>query len=61
MCLLILFDIVDKTQLDSGNYIERDDWSNGYSLFGFCLQPQFGNNETLSLVNHAKVVYMCNI
>ncbi|XP_078318974.1 uncharacterized protein LOC144620864 [Crassostrea virginica] len=50
-----LFDIVDKTQLDSGNYIERDDWPNGYSLFGFCLQPQFGNNETLSLVNHANV------
>ena len=50
-----LFDIVDKTQLDSGNHIDRDDWIDGYSLFGFLLQPQFGNNETLSLTNHATV------
>lgn len=50
-----LFDIVDKTQIDSGNHIDRDDWFNGYSLFGFSLQPQFGNSETLSLINHASV------
>jgi hypothetical protein len=50
-----LLDIVDKTQLDSGNHIDREDWINGYSLFGLSLQPQFGNNGTLSLMNHANV------
>ncbi|XP_061173663.1 uncharacterized protein F54H12.2-like [Saccostrea echinata] len=50
-----LFDIVDKSQIDSGNNIDRDDWKYGYCLYGFSLQPQFGNTDTLSLMNQASV------
>lgn len=30
-----LFDVVNKTQMDSGTNIDRDDWKEGYALYGF--------------------------
>lgn len=50
-----LFDIADKTQIDSGNDIDKYDWIDGYSLFGFSLQPHYNSGETLSLINQANV------
>lgn len=43
-----LFDVFNKTQMDSGNNIDLDDWKEGYALNGFPLQRawrQFFPNE----------------
>ena len=48
-----LFDIVDKSQRDAGNNIDRDDWKEGYALNGFALQPQY--DDSLPLTSPASV------
>ncbi|XP_033729190.1 uncharacterized protein F54H12.2-like [Pecten maximus] len=50
-----LYEVADKADRDSDNAIDRDDWPLGYALYGFLLQPQFGNEPHMNLDQQANV------
>jgi len=41
-----MFEVTDKWLQDSGNQLDRNDFSGGYGLFCFEIEPNFGNDGT---------------
>lgn len=41
-----MFEVTDKWLQDSGNQLDRNDFSSGYGLFCFEIEPNFGNDGT---------------
>jgi len=50
-----LFTGTNKINRDEGNYISREDYSRGYSLYAYDLSPDLGENDHFNLVRQGNV------
>lgn len=50
-----LYDIAGKALEDANNGVDRDDFGNGYALYAFNIEPEFGGLNYLSLIKKGAV------